>query len=84
MKRVMISKLKAHLSAYLAEVRKGETILVCDRDKPVAVLKPVEKSPYRFRGEYKPEEIMRIINEIPPLDVEIDVVALLRESRDQR
>lgn len=40
MKRVKISELKAHLSEYLREVGAGETIVVCDRDRPVASLGP--------------------------------------------
>jgi antitoxin (DNA-binding transcriptional repressor) of toxin-antitoxin stability system len=34
--RATISQLKDNLSAYLRKVRAGETVLVCDRDEPVA------------------------------------------------
>jgi prevent-host-death family protein len=43
MKEVKIAELKAHLSAHLAEVRKGETIIVCDRSTPIARLTPIKQ-----------------------------------------
>ena len=43
MKEVKIAELKAHLSAHLAEVRKGETIIVCDRSTPIARLIPMKQ-----------------------------------------
>src|SRR3989449_306639 len=42
MKRAMVSELKSHLSAYLAEVRQGRSIVVCDRATPLARLGPHE------------------------------------------
>lgn len=36
MEKASISDLKNRLSAYLQKVRAGETILVCDRNEPVA------------------------------------------------
>lgn len=39
--RVKTAELKNNLSKYLRRVReKGETIIVCDRDEPVATLSP--------------------------------------------
>jgi prevent-host-death family protein len=40
MKSVNISSLKAHLSAHLQLVRKGEDVLICDRNTPVARIIP--------------------------------------------
>ena len=42
MKKATISELKNRLSAYLKEVQAGETILVLDRDQPVARIERVE------------------------------------------
>ena len=42
MKKATISELKNHLSAYLKEVQSGETILVLERDQPVARIERVE------------------------------------------
>jgi len=36
MEKASISDLKNRLSAYLQKVRAGETILICDRNEPVA------------------------------------------------
>ena len=43
MKKVAIAKLKAHLSAYLRDVRGGETVIVLDRKTPIARLVPMTK-----------------------------------------
>lgn len=42
MVRVTISQLKNSLSAYLKKVRSGETVLVLDRNEPIAVLERVK------------------------------------------
>lgn len=42
MKKATISDLKNRLSAYLRRVRAGESVLIFDRDEPVARLTPVE------------------------------------------
>lgn len=41
MEKTTISQLKARLSAYLKKVRAGQTILILDRDEPVARLEGV-------------------------------------------
>jgi prevent-host-death family protein len=41
MKRAKISELKNELSRYLRYVRAGESVLVYDRDHPVARLEPI-------------------------------------------
>jgi len=84
MKRVGIAELKAGLSGYLAEVRRGERLVVCDRTTPVAWLVP-------YGGE---EETVVVPPQSPPIAAKrikavklrrrVDVVALLRDSRDQR
>ncbi|MGH7717835.1 MAG: type II toxin-antitoxin system Phd/YefM family antitoxin [Gemmatimonadaceae bacterium] len=45
MKAVGIKQLKARLSEYLREVRRGETLLVTDRDEIVAELRPARRQP---------------------------------------
>ena len=44
MKRASISEAKNRLSAYLALVRRGETILITDRNVPVAQIVPLAAS----------------------------------------
>jgi len=43
MKTAAVAKLKAQLSQYLARVKAGETILVTERNVPVARIVPVER-----------------------------------------
>lgn len=43
MVRVNIHEAKTHLSRYLAEVEKGETVLVCRRNEPIAEIRPVKQ-----------------------------------------
>ncbi|MGH9320782.1 MAG: type II toxin-antitoxin system Phd/YefM family antitoxin [Vicinamibacteria bacterium] len=48
MKKASISELKNRLSAYLKEVRSGETILILDRNQPIARIE-------RVSGDAHPE-----------------------------
>jgi len=86
MERVTVAELKSRLSHYLREVRSGKSFTVLSRDVPVAKL-----------GPYDPEEIDDFVvipptedpatwgqTDLPPLGREIDVVALIREDRDDR
>ncbi len=85
MKKVMVSELKAKLSAYLSEVRKGETVVVCDRKTPVARLIPYAQAPDELGVE---EPVITDREPAWPKPVQlrkkVNVVKLLREDRDQR
>jgi len=41
MKRTSITEAKNNLSALIDRVRRGETVLICDRNRPVARMEPV-------------------------------------------
>ena len=41
MRRTSITDAKNNLSALIDSVRRGETVLICDRNRPVAQLQPV-------------------------------------------
>lgn len=41
MRRTSITDAKNNLSALIDRVRRGETVLICDRNRPVAQLQPV-------------------------------------------
>jgi prevent-host-death family protein len=41
MEKVSVSRLKDQLSAYLRKVRQGQTVLVMDRNRPIARLTPI-------------------------------------------
>ncbi len=45
MKNARISELRDKLSEYLARVRKGETVIVYDRDTPIARIDPIAPAP---------------------------------------
>src|SRR5213594_1387059 len=50
MKRAKISDLRDHLSRYLEHVRAGGTVIVLDRDRPIAEIRPIRApSPARSR-----------------------------------
>jgi len=48
MGNVNINEIKSHFSGYLNRVTKGETVVICNRNRPVAELRPV-KSPGRHK-----------------------------------
>ena len=82
MKTVRIAELKARLSEYLREVRRGRTLTVLDRETPIARLVPYEEAPAltvrRPRpGAPAPGDFLWP----PPLDLKVDAVALLLEER---
>ncbi|MGH7417744.1 MAG: type II toxin-antitoxin system Phd/YefM family antitoxin [Candidatus Rokuibacteriota bacterium] len=45
MKRAKIAQLKNNLSRYLDQVRHGETVLIVDRDQPIAHIVPLQGRP---------------------------------------
>ena len=85
MKRAKVSELKANLSSYLAAVRRGETVLVTDRVTPIALLVPYKEADDGLVIEEPaaPPAGLKNVRGIRPRRP-IDVVALLRESRDHR
>ncbi|GIW40975.1 MAG: hypothetical protein KatS3mg076_1552 [Candidatus Binatia bacterium] len=54
MKQAKISDLKNQLSRYLDLVRKGETVRVFDRNRPVADIVPIERGRKSAHGEDDP------------------------------
>ena len=49
MKRVNMHEAKTHLSRYVAELAPGETLLLCNRNVPVAELRAISKKPVHDR-----------------------------------
>jgi len=85
MREALISQLKARLSAYLAAVRKGETILVLDRRTPIAKIVPYDRGVHdlRLEGASSASGDLARIRPVR-LRKRIDVVRMLREDRDGR
>ena len=81
---VMVSELKARLSGYLAQVRRGATITVCDRQTPIARLVPLENDAGDLEVREPTEAADLPIAPGITLRKQIDVVALLRADRAQR
>jgi prevent-host-death family protein len=85
MKRAKVAELKARLSEYLAGVRAGGTVVVCDRSTPIARIVPYDERDDGFvvhEAERPAGEVRRVRGVKPRRRV--DVVRLLREDRDQR
>lgn len=85
MSDVKVSELKAKLSAYLSEVRRGGTVIVYDRATPIARLMPFESEPDDLvitDASVKPAELKRIKGVRPMKPVDAD--KLLRELRQDR
>jgi antitoxin (DNA-binding transcriptional repressor) of toxin-antitoxin stability system len=83
METIRIADLKAHLSAHLRGVRQGRSLIVLDRDTPIARLVP-----YASRTETltirRPSARVPGLHGValpPPLPGRIDIVALLLEER---
>jgi len=47
--RINISEAKAHLSKYLRRVKKGETIILCERNVPFAEIGPIKPESQQLR-----------------------------------
>ena len=80
--RVGVAELKARLSEYLRRVRRGESITVLDRETEIARILPLEDAdPLTVRSPSGAAIRIQDIPLPPPLDIEIDVLELLREER---
>jgi prevent-host-death family protein len=55
MEKVSVSRLKDQLSAYLKKVRAGQTVVVTDRNQPVAQLTPISNQ------ESEDERVARLV-----------------------
>lgn len=47
--KLNINQAKTHLSAYLARLRRGETIVLCKRNTPIAEIRPLRQPRTRKR-----------------------------------
>ena len=83
--KAKISELKAHLSAYLNAVRRGETVTVLDRKTPIARIVPLddEEDGLRILPAVAPAASIGEVEGVEPL-APVDVLAILAESRGDR
>ena len=54
MSRVNVAEAKAHFSRYLRRVKAGETILICERNVPVAEIRPLQSAARRRERSLEP------------------------------
>lgn len=83
MKRVGIAELKARLSEYVRDVRRGHGLVVMDRKTPVARLEPYESAGESW-GVRRPLRRWPSLQKVPlpsPLRLEVDAVELLLDER---
>ena len=83
MEVVKVAVLKAKLSEYLRRVRRGHSVTVLDRDTPIARIVPYapEAAGLVIR---RPAAGIGKLSQVPlppPLEADIDIVALLMEER---
>ena len=85
MKHAKVSDLKARLSGYLARVRAGDTVVVYDRNTPIARIIPYEERADGFvvHEPQQPASHLRKVRAVKPRKP-VDVVRMLRKDRDQR
>lgn len=80
-KTVKVAVLKAQLSAYLRAARRGHSVVVCERDTPVARLMP-----YTERGDALtsrlPTRRWGSMKRSAPLGRSVDSLAALLEERE--
>jgi len=78
MLQLNINEVKKHLSATLAKVANGETVIICKRNKPVAEIRPIKKPLQKkrplglMRKKYPGFKVPDNINEPLPDDILAD------------
>jgi antitoxin (DNA-binding transcriptional repressor) of toxin-antitoxin stability system len=70
-----INEVKTHLSSTLARVEKGETVIICKRNKPIAEIRPLQQKTSKkrplglARKQYPDFKLPDTINEPLPDDI---------------
>ena len=82
MKRVKIAELKAGLSEHLRSVRKGRTLIVLDRDTPVARIVPYAAEPLEVRRATR--RLRYVTPPPPPRSKPTNSLAVLLDDRRRR
>ena len=80
---VGVAELKAKLSEYLREARRGRTVTVLDRETPVAQLVPIAST--EILSVRSPVGRHKAVGQVPlppPACLSVDPLALLLEDRE--
>jgi prevent-host-death family protein len=83
METVKVAELKAKLSEYLRRVRRGHPVTILDRQTPIARIVPYapESAGLVIRRPAPGVGKLSQVRLPPPLETDIDIVALLMEER---
>lgn len=81
MTTVRIAELKSRLSEHLRSVRKGRTLIVLDRDTPVARIVPYAAEPIEIRRATRGLHDLKLP---PPPASSTDSLAVLLDDRRRR
>jgi prevent-host-death family protein len=83
METVKVAELKAKLSEYLRRVRRGHHVTILDRETPIARIVPYapESAGLVIRRPAPGVGKLSQVRLPPPLETDIDIVALLMEER---
>ncbi len=59
MTSINIQEAKTHLSRYAQRVKAGETLILCERNKPIAEIRPIPAEPKKvLLGLFKDQIVM--------------------------
>ena len=85
MKKASISKVKAELSKFIRMVVKGETVIILDRDRPVAMLSAIQNDQDLeiINSERDTRPFFASLNSRSYKDSS-DILAMLDEERSER
>ena len=85
MKKTKVSELKAHLCSYLAEVKRGDSLIVCERTTPIARIIPIESESAGFHV-VEAGKPLRELTRIRPVRLrkKMNVGKILREARGEK
>lgn len=86
MKKARIADLKSRLSEHLRAVKRGQTIIILERDTPIARITPLESKGVSLQIRPRSARAVPLADiALPaPLKLKTDVVALLAQERGER
>ena len=83
MTKVKIAEFKTHLSSYLAKVKKGEEVVVTERETPIAKILPFSKLEEKLTiipAKRSPKFLKKL--KIPPAPPGTNSLKMLLEDRE--
>jgi antitoxin (DNA-binding transcriptional repressor) of toxin-antitoxin stability system len=91
-KDITVQELQEHFADHFDEVRRGVTLRLMDEGNVVAQVSPAETKPRETKPGETPEDMIyrRARGSLsdfvppPPIESDVDIVAVLREDRDTR